>query len=124
MRVCSTSATCRFLVFALLAGSSAVLIHSSAMAGGWGHGPSLGQARKIVGQGAKDFHNGVSSIHVVGPSAGRRGGAPGMTGEHTGDDVTRSLFGPALPLLPVGPQPMPGRPVLKPDDRPFELLPV
>lgn len=97
------------LIILGLSAYSLILLPSSASAG-WGHGPSWSQARKIAGQAAKDFHNGISSIHVGSgparaPAAGMRWDGDGVS-EHTGG---ARMLAPAITLV----RPRPEGPVLE-----------
>ncbi len=46
----------------LIATAVAALMPAAANAGGWGHGPSLGQAGKIVHQAGVDVGNGAKAV--------------------------------------------------------------
>jgi hypothetical protein len=103
-------------LLALIGVCGAVLLSPPASAGGWGHGPSFSQGGKIIGQAAKDFHNGVSSIQMGGgPSSGSSAHGAGMReGEDTGGDVSRALAAPVIPAI----NPRPSGPVIESAQRP------
>jgi hypothetical protein len=63
------------LIVTIAAAGLMVAIAAPANAGGWGHGPSIGQGVKIMHQAGKDIGNGVKAVQQNATAAAIGAGA-------------------------------------------------